>query len=125
MWQTWARELAHDVQTLAAENEQLQQLIQDPGLLENVTADRDRLAAELEQQRQINQEETARYEEAMEAARSATLAWENARAKLDALRLEHHLLREENEALAEEHAVMTVQVEHHRKLILSMLPDPA
>ena len=128
MWQTWARELAHDVRTLAAENEQLQQFVQDPQLLKNLTAERDRLAAELEQQRQINREETARYEQAMNAARIAQLDWEAAQAKLDTLRLEllaeQELLREQNEALAEENAVMTLQVEHHRKLIQSMLPNP-
>ncbi len=128
MWQTWARELAHDVRTLAAENEQLQQFVRDPQLLKNLTAECDRLAAELEQQCQINSEETARYEEAMKAARSAKLDCENARAKLDTLRLEleteQELLQKENEALAEEHAVMILQVEHHRKLILSMLPNP-
>ena len=128
MWQTWARDLAHDVRTLAAENEQLQQFVQDPQLLEKLTAECDRLAAVLEHQRQINREETARYEEAMKAARSAKLDCENAQAKLDTLRLEleaeQELLKKENEALAEEHAVMTLQVEHHRKLILSMLPNP-
>ena len=128
MWQTWARELAHDVRTLAAENEQLQQFVRDPQLLENLTAECDRLAAELAHQRQINREETARYEEAMTAARSAKLNCESAQAKLDTLRLEleaeQELLQKENEALAEEHAVMTLQVEHHRKLILSMLPNP-
>ncbi len=128
MWQTWARELALDVRTLAAENERLQQFVQDPQLLENLTAECDRLAAELEQQRQINREETARYEEAMKAARSAKLDWESAQAKLDTLRLEleaeQDFLQKENEALAEENAVMTLQVEHHRKIILSMLPNP-
>ena len=114
--------------TLSAENEQLQQFVQDPQLLKNLTAERDRLATELEQQCQINREETARYEEAMKAARIAQLDWESAQAKLDTLRLEllaeQELLREENEALAEENAVMTLQVEHHRKLIQSMLPNP-
>ena len=128
MWQTWARELALDVRTLAAENEQLQQFVQDPQLLRNLTAERDRLAAELEQQCQINREETTRYEEAMKAARIAQLDWEGAQAKLDTVRLEleaeQELLQEENEALAEEHAVMTLQVEHHRKIIQSMLPNP-